>query len=168
MKPVLVLVPGLGADREAWRHQIDHLADIAEIRVVDLRPCASRAEMATVVLAAAREPFALAGQSMGGWVAQYAAAQAPERVNRLALLNTWGRPDPAFNDVQRQAIAEIRAGRFEETLDAHLPRVLHPSRLSDTQLVSALKTMQRRAGPDVFIRHIQAMVDDYDSRAACR
>jgi pimeloyl-ACP methyl ester carboxylesterase len=100
-KPVLVLVPGLGADAGDWPHQIDHLADLADVTVADLRACASRSEMAEAVLNTVPGPFALAGHSMGGWVAQEAAARAPQRVTRLALLNTWARPDAAVIAAQR-------------------------------------------------------------------
>jgi hypothetical protein len=58
-KPVLVLVPGLGADAGDWPHQIDHLADVADVTVADLRPCASRAEMAKAVPSAVPGAFAL-------------------------------------------------------------------------------------------------------------
>lgn len=135
----------------------------AEITVVDLRDCSSQAEMADAVLAATRGQFAIAGQSMGGWVAQAVAARAPARVTKLALLNSWARPDPAFNRVQRRTIADIQSGGFEKALDEHLPRVLHEAHLRDAALVAELRAMQRRAGPDVFVRHIQAMIDAYDS-----
>jgi pimeloyl-ACP methyl ester carboxylesterase len=158
MRQTLVLVPGLGADEAAWRHQLDHLGDEADVRVADLRSCRSRHEMADAVLGSAPPRFALAGQSMGGWVAQEVAARAAERVTKLALLNTWARPDPAFNEVQRRSIDAIRAGRFEEELDAHLPRVFHPDHLANAELVRELRAMQRRAGPDVFAAHIEAMV----------
>jgi pimeloyl-ACP methyl ester carboxylesterase len=164
-KAPLVLVPGLGADAGDWPYQIDHLADIAEITVADLRSCASRAQMGEVVLSATSGPFALAGHSMGGWAAQEAAARAPQRVTRLALLNTWARSDTAAIAAQRRAIAMISQGHFEEFLDKNLPRIVHPDRAGDAGLRAALKAMQRRAGPEVFARHLGALVNDADSRA---
>jgi pimeloyl-ACP methyl ester carboxylesterase len=148
MAQALILVPGLGADQASWQHQVEHLADIADMTVADLKKCGSRGEMADAVLQAAPERFALAGQSMGGWVAQEVAARAPERVTRLALLNTWARPDPEFNDKQRDVIRRIDAGQFSDVLDEHIPRILHPDRVKEKDLVKT----------------IQAMLNAYDSR----
>jgi pimeloyl-ACP methyl ester carboxylesterase len=121
--------------------------------------------MAEAILSAASGPVALAGHSMGGWAAQEAAARAPQRVTRLALLNSWARPDAAAIAAQRRAIEMIGQRHFEEFLDENLPRIVHPGRASDVTLSAALKTMQRRAGPEVFARHLRALVNDFDSRA---
>ena len=84
----LVLLPGLLCDAELWRHQIDHLQIITEPIGADLTKHDSMEWMAASVLDAAPEKFALAGLSMGGYVAQAVLRLAPERVERLALLDT--------------------------------------------------------------------------------
>lgn len=165
MKPSLVLVPGLASDDACWKHQTENLQEIAEVTVADLSACTSRAEMADAILKAAPERFALAGNSMGGWAAQEVAAKAPARVTKLALIGTWARPDPDFNKFQREVIKQIKEGHFEEVCAEHIPKVLHPDRKTDKALVDVLKGMMKRAGPEVTARQIQAMVDDYDSRA---
>jgi pimeloyl-ACP methyl ester carboxylesterase len=165
MKPALILLPGLGADGASWQHQLEHLSDAAELTVLDLWACASRADMAEHVLRTAPERFALAGQSMGGWVAQDVAARAPERVTKLALLNTWARPDPALNEVQRDGVRRMKAGEFEPVVREHLPRILPAPALEDAALVGTLTAMAQRAGPEVVARQLQAMIDAYDSRA---
>jgi pimeloyl-ACP methyl ester carboxylesterase len=165
MKQPLILVPGLASDAASWQHQLDHLADVAEITVADLRACSSRAEMVSAVLRAAPPRFALAGQSMGGWVGMELAARAPERVIKLALLATWTNPDPAFNDEQRAAIRHIRSGEFDQVCRDHSRLVILPAHRQDERLVMTIEAMLQRAGPEVMTRHIQAMIDDYDSRA---
>jgi pimeloyl-ACP methyl ester carboxylesterase len=113
MNALLVLVPGLGADAGERAKQIDCLVDVAELTVADLGPCGSRTQMAEAILSAASGPFALAaGHSMGGWAAQEAAARAPHCVTRLALLNTWARPDPAAIVAQRRANRHDQSGAF--------------------------------------------------------
>jgi pimeloyl-ACP methyl ester carboxylesterase len=84
----LVLLPGTLLDAELFGHQIAHLADVAAITVGDLANDDSVAGMARTVLAAAPPRFALAGLSLGGIVAFEIMRQAPERVTRLALLDT--------------------------------------------------------------------------------
>jgi pimeloyl-ACP methyl ester carboxylesterase len=163
--PPLVLVPGLASDAACFAHQIATLADIVEPRVVDLGRCGSRRDMADAVLASAPARFILAGNSMGGWVAQEVAARAPDRVACLLLVATWARPDPAFNARQRQTIDDIRQGRFEEVMRAHGRAILHPRLQDDAQLLGALYAMQARIGPQTTARHIQAMVDSYDTTA---
>jgi pimeloyl-ACP methyl ester carboxylesterase len=70
VKSRILLLPGLLADDWSWTHQVRHLADQAEVTVVDLRPYSTRAEMVDRVLATDPGPFALAGHSMGGWVTE--------------------------------------------------------------------------------------------------
>src|SRR5215469_9877144 len=95
-KTPLVLVPGLLCDAALWRGQVEDLADIADCRIADVTRDDSITVMAQRVLAEAPPgPFALAGLSMGGYVAQVMARLAPERVERLALLDTSARADTA-------------------------------------------------------------------------
>ena len=102
----LVLLPGTLLDAELFGHQIAHLADVADITVGDLANDDSIAGMARTVLAAAPQRFALAGLSLGGIVAFEIMRRAPERVTRLALLDT--NPLPA---AARAACRLGRAGR---------------------------------------------------------
>src|SRR3546814_5736261 len=88
----LALLPGLLCDAALWQPQIETLADLAEPWVADLTTQASTAAMAESVLAAMPDRFALAGLSMGGYVALEIMARAPARVPRLALLDTRFHP----------------------------------------------------------------------------
>ncbi len=89
----LALLPGLLTDRALWAHQIEALADLAESRVADFTTQGSIAGMARSVLEMMPARFALAGLSMGGYVAMEVLRQAPERVGLLALLDTKARLD---------------------------------------------------------------------------
>jgi pimeloyl-ACP methyl ester carboxylesterase len=109
--PQLILLPGLLNDAELWRDQISGLADVARVWVPDLAPYATLREMAESVLAKAEPTFALAGFSMGGYVAQEIARIAPERIERLALLDTSIRVDTPERAAQRKALKRPRAGR---------------------------------------------------------
>src|SRR5262249_33357787 len=66
----LLLLPGLLCDDALWRRQVEGLADIAVPRVADLTQDDSFPGMARRVLSQAPERFALAGLSMGGYLAQ--------------------------------------------------------------------------------------------------
>ncbi len=159
----LILIPGLGGDADAWKHQIDHLKEITEPIVIGLDRQKSRAEMAKFILDHSPPYFALAGHSLGGWVAQEVAAFASDRISKLFLINTWTLPDPRFNEMQRQTILRIRAGQLDEVLNEHLPRILHPSRLSDKTLTETIRKIQNRCAPETYCRQIQAMIDDYST-----
>ena len=84
-----------------------------------LTPQASIGELAGVVLARAPAGrFALAGLSMGGYVALEVVRRAPERVAALALLDTSARPDtPEQTALRRSAIA-ASASDFEGVVRA--------------------------------------------------
>ena len=89
----LVFVPGLLCDAALWAHQIAHMEDIAKCQVGDTRSDDTVAGMAETILRGAPERFALAGLSMGGYVCFEIMRRAPERVVRLALLDTAAVPD---------------------------------------------------------------------------
>ena len=104
----LVLLPGLLCDRALWQPQIEGLQDFADIRVADLTSSDTMEALAADVLREAPARFALAGLSMGGYVALSVMAVAPERVTHLALLDTTARPDtPERSKVRRGLIAQI-------------------------------------------------------------
>ncbi len=164
-KSPLVLLPGLLCDRALWAPQIEALADVAEVSVADLTQADSMADMAAAVLAAAPARFALAGLSMGGYVAFEVLRRAPERVLRLALLDTSARADtPEQTQARRDLIALTQQGDFKGVTPRLLPRWVHPSRVGDAALVETVTAMTRRVGRDAFIRQQTAIMNRPDSR----
>src|ERR1700688_1935567 len=90
----LVLLPGLLCDEEVWREQIGALSDLVTCTCLDWGSLDSIVSMAELVLRTAPDRFALAGHSMGGRVAFQVYQMAPQRVTRIALLNTAVGPRP--------------------------------------------------------------------------
>ncbi|WP_423814483.1 alpha/beta fold hydrolase, partial [Pseudomonas viridiflava] len=89
----LIMLPGLLNDARLWAQQQAVLGKDRPVHIADLTRDNSIVGMAARVLSAAPERFALAALSMGGYVALEILRQAPERVERLALVDTMARPD---------------------------------------------------------------------------
>jgi pimeloyl-ACP methyl ester carboxylesterase len=161
----LVFVPGLLCDDRLWRHQAEHLADLADPMTADVTRGASVPEIARSVLDVSPERFALAGLSMGGYVALEIMRVAPERVARLALLDTSARADTSEQTATRRELIELsREGRFEEVPRRLLPNIVHPDRLDDERLTSTVFAMAEAVGPEAFVRQEQAIIGRPDSR----
>ncbi len=86
----LVLVPGLICDQEVWAHGRAYLSDVADITIAPADETDTMQGLAEAVLDLAPKTFAIAGFSMGGYVALEVLRQAPHRVERIALLDTSG------------------------------------------------------------------------------
>ena len=170
MAPALVLIPGLLCDERLWRREMEGLADLADpILVPDVTGQDSMREMAREVLATAPERFALAGLSMGGYVALEIVRQAPDRVEALALLDTSARPDAPEQTKTRLALIKMaRDGRFDEVWRTLLPKIVHPDRVDDPGIVAAVEEMARSVGPEAFERQERAIIGRPDSRADLR
>jgi pimeloyl-ACP methyl ester carboxylesterase len=84
----LVLLPAMGCDGQLWARQIMDLANLAQPEFGDLSQDDTLSAMAARVLANAPPRFAVAGVSLGGYVAMEMVRQAPERVTRIALFGT--------------------------------------------------------------------------------
>jgi pimeloyl-ACP methyl ester carboxylesterase len=161
----LVLLPGLLNDARLWRDQVAGLADLAEPTVADLTRHDSMAELAAAVLDAAPARFALAGLSMGGYVAFEILRRAPDRVARLALLDTRPDPDPPEGVERRKAlIEEAEAGGFEAIPDKLLPALVAEANRNDPEVVEPVRAMARRVGRDAFARQQTAIMNRPDSR----
>lgn len=161
----LLLMPGLLCDAALWRHQTETLADIADMTVTDMTQDDSLEGMARRALAAAPDRFALAGLSMGGYAAQAVMRLAPERVTRLALLDTAARADDEARKVLRRAlVARAAAGDLDGVIDHHLPAFIAADRLGDKALTDVVRASARAVGAAAYGRQQQAIIDRPDNR----
>jgi pimeloyl-ACP methyl ester carboxylesterase len=156
--PHLVLLPGLVNDSRLWQHQASGLADIARVSVGDLTKGHTIAEMASDVLASAPAgQFALAGLSMGGYVALEIMRQAPERILALALLDTSARPDTPTALENRSIAIEKAESNYQAVIEELMPKQLHPQHMADAEMVSMITDMAMSLGNKTFIRQQRAI-----------
>jgi pimeloyl-ACP methyl ester carboxylesterase len=91
--------------------------------------------------------------------------QAPERVTRLALLDTSARPDTPEQTANRRALIRMcEKGEFKGVTRRLLPQWIHPSRVNDTSVADVVLAMTARVGRDAFIREQTAIMGRPDSR----
>ena len=161
----IVLVPGLNCSALLYAEQIPALWRFGPVTAADHRRDDSIAAIARRILAAAPPRFALAGLSMGGYIAFEIMRQAPHRVFKLALLDTGAGPETAEQtERRRHRIALTKAGRFAEAVDMHFPVVVHRDRHGDAALKRLVRAMAEEIGPEAFLRQQQAIIDRPDSR----
>lgn len=163
-KPHLLLLPGLLCDARLWQPQAAGLAELAQVRVADLSQAESIGGLAEQVLAQAPDCFALAGLSMGGYVALEIMRQAPQRVLGLALLDTSARADSAEAKLGRADLMDQAEHDFAALVARLLPKFVHPAHLSDAALLEGITAMAHSLGRDVFLRQQRAMLGRIDSR----
>jgi pimeloyl-ACP methyl ester carboxylesterase len=165
MSQPLILVPGLTCTAALWAPQIAALAKHATVSVADHSSHDTMAGIARLILAHAPQRFALAGLSMGGYIAFEIMRQAPDRVTRLALLDTSAKPFDQTQTPGRQALVALaRSEGMEAALRKLLPVFLHPAHLKDEALVATVLEMGRDTGPDTFERQQAALMSRPDSR----
>lgn len=160
----LLFLPGLLCDARLWRDQVTGLADLAAPVVADLTLDSDVAAMAARAIAAIEGPFALAGLSMGGYVALEVMRQVPGRVTRLALFDTSARPDTPEQARQRRGLISLtRSGQFRGVTPRLLPRLLH-ARNQPGPLADEVMAMAGRVGREAFLRQQAAILARPDSR----
>jgi len=165
-KTTLILLPGMMNTEVLWRHQVKTLGDIADVRVGDLTGHDTIDDLADSILASAPETFALAGLSLGGYTAQSIMRKAPERVSRLALLDTSAHPDtPQQSEGRRAQIEATRAGKFADNVEAGLGLWLHADRFDDATFIEEVRRMATSIGPEAYLRQQNALAGRPDNRA---
>ncbi len=164
----LVLLPGMMCDRRMWEAQLASLSGQVDISVGDISGFESMAEIAAAVLDQAPDKFALAGLSMGGIVAMEMWRQQPQRIERLALLDTNFRADaPHRREIRDRQILEARQGKLQTLLcDELKPNYLAREHRDNLQLLDELLEMGMDLGKEVFVRQSLALRDRVDSSAS--
>jgi pimeloyl-ACP methyl ester carboxylesterase len=161
----IMLVPGLLVTARLYAEQIPALWRLGPVTVADHTRDDSMAAIARRILADAPPRFALAGLSMGGYVAFEIVRQAPERVARLALLSTSARLDPPeITERRRRQIALAQEGRFRDVADMQFRLLVHRSRLDDEGLETLVRLMADETGAEAFVRQQTAIIGRADSR----
>jgi pimeloyl-ACP methyl ester carboxylesterase len=123
------------------------------------------AAIARRILAAAPPRFALAGLSMGGYIAFEIMRQAPERVAKLALLDTGPRTDtPEQTERRRVLMAMAKEGRYAEIPELAFPLYVHGNRHGDEALKRIVRGMAEDTGLEAYLRQQQAILSRPDSR----
>ncbi|MDC1454664.1 alpha/beta hydrolase [Amylibacter sp.] len=161
----LVLLPGMMCDERLFAPQINELSKRREVHFAKITDHETISELASDVLNNAPPVFALAGLSMGGIVAMEIVSQAPERVERLALLDT--NPLAELPDVLKRRgpqIDAIKNGQLKEIIrDEMKPNYLFDG-VRKTEILKLCMDMALDIGPDAFIRQSIALRDRVDQK----
>ncbi|MYM26290.1 alpha/beta fold hydrolase [Duganella sp. FT135W] len=168
-KPTLLLLPGLLCDATNWSAQCEALNGVADCIVPvygELRSIEAMAEYVLELAPVGR--FSLAGHSMGGRVALEVMRYAPERVERLALLDTGFQPLCPGESGTKELLARYellelaRAFGMRDMGKQWARGMVHPSRIGSAVFESILD-MIARSTPDMFEGQIHALLSRPDA-----
>jgi pimeloyl-ACP methyl ester carboxylesterase len=161
----ILLVPGLVSSPRIYEPVIPALWRYGPVTVANHVRDDNMAVIARRILAEAPPRFALAGHSMGGYIAFEIMRQAREWVAKLALINTQARSDtPEISERRRGQMARAKAGEFHAILDELFPLFVHPSRRDDADLRKLVHDMGDDMGAAAFVRQQTAVIGRADSR----
>jgi pimeloyl-ACP methyl ester carboxylesterase len=160
----LVLIPGMMCDARMWGG-IDRALGVPVIHHLPVR-ANTMADLAAHFLGDAPPRFALAGLSLGGILAMEILRQAPQRVMRLALLDTNPRAETPAQQTRRAAqIARAQAGDLEGVMRHDMkPNYLAPGP-NQSAVLDLCMDMALSLGPQVFAQQSAALRDRPDQQA---
>ena len=159
------MLPGMMCDARLFAPQIDALQADYEIIVPQLCYPDSIAAIAERVLREVQPPrFNLLGLSMGGIVAMSMVGLAPQRVSRLALLDTNHLADPPERrPLRNRQIADVKQGKLRAVIVGEMkPNYLAGGSRGNSHLLDTLITMAMDLGADCFIAQSIALRDRPD------
>jgi pimeloyl-ACP methyl ester carboxylesterase len=161
----LLLLPGTLNDAALWDAAVAALGEHADIRIADMTAHDSTGALADAAIARMPPgPFAVAGFSLGGYVALEIMRRAGPRVTGLALLNTSARPETPEGRPGRQKMMALAQSDFARLTAMLIQFMLPAERQRDAALTASIRAMMERVGPEAFVRQSQAVMDRNDSR----
>jgi len=165
----LVLLPGMMCDARLFGPQIAAFEAERDVIVPDVGGYPSTAQIASDILSNVPEQFALAGLSLGGILAMEIMRIAPDRVTRLALMDTNPKAEAEHIAARREPqIAKAQAGQLADVMrDEMKPNYLAdgPGRAAVLDLVLEMALGQ---GADVFTRQSRALQTRRDQQDVLR
>ena len=169
MSEPLVFLPGMMCDARVFAPQVTALSRDYVVTVAPITLGERIEEIASAILPLLPHKFALAGLSMGGIVAMEILRKAPDRVTRLALMDTNALAEtPASAAAYEPLIIGAKAGRLDDMMRQMMrPEYLAPGP-QRVEVLNSFLDMARDLGPDVFIRQIRALQRRRDQQATLR
>ncbi|MET4100959.1 pimeloyl-ACP methyl ester carboxylesterase [Roseovarius sp. MBR-78] len=165
----VVFVPGMMCDARLFAPQI---ADLSRERVVSVAPITGGdriEEIASGLLDHLPRRFALAGLSMGGIVAMEILRRAPDRVTRIALMDTNSLAEtPQSSAGYEPLVAKLRAGMMAEAVELVLGRDVLAPGPQRAEILAQVVAMAEGLGPDVLVRQVRALQRRRDYQAVLR
>ena len=161
----ILLVPGLASSARIYAPVIPALWRLGPVMIANHIRDDNMADIAARVLSEAPPRFALAGHSMGGYIALEIMRQAPERVVKLALINTQARPDTPEATARRRGLMErARRGELRAIREESFPELVHPSRRDDAGILELVHAQDEDVGVEGYLRQQVAIIARVDSR----
>jgi pimeloyl-ACP methyl ester carboxylesterase len=161
----IVLIPGLNCSPRLYASQIPVMWRFGPVTVAQHTRDDTMAAIAKRILTTAPPRFAVAGLSMGGYIALEIVRQAAGRVAKLALLDTNARDDsPEAQQKRRANIALAESGRFADVIEDVWPMLVHPDRRADEGLKRIHVAMCNDVGPKGYVRQQKAILTRIDWR----
>ncbi|HKL55550.1 MAG TPA: alpha/beta fold hydrolase [Roseovarius sp.] len=169
MRDPLVLLPGLMCDSHLFHEQITALSAEYAVMVAPVSGGERLEEIASSLLDQLPARFALAGHSVGGMVAMEILRRAPDRVTRLALIDTSPLAEtPQAAADYEPAIIKLKSGRLEEAVQTLVPAEALAAGHHRQAVVVAQVEMALRVGEGAIIRQIRAMQRRRDYQSVLR
>ncbi|WEK44828.1 MAG: alpha/beta fold hydrolase [Candidatus Sphingomonas colombiensis] len=160
----IVLASGQLLTQQTWTPQIAAWAN-RDVRHADHQRDDTIAGMASRLLDAAPERFALVAHALGGFVAFEVMRRAPERVARLALVATLASADGPAQTARRQGYIDlVESGRFDQVIEERIPILFPPEKRDDAALLGLARRMAADTGAETFLRQQRAIMGRIDSR----
>jgi pimeloyl-ACP methyl ester carboxylesterase len=159
----VLLLPGSLCDEYVWSPQIAAFSAEYRISCARLPERDTLAATAQAVLESAPPVFSLAGYALGARIALEIMRTAPDRVERLALLDASVAGVAENEAVRRQTLIDLALGQGMKPLAQHfLPQIVHPSRLADPRFMAGLTDMVCRFSPQGYQREARMLLSRPD------
>lgn len=163
-KPSLIILPGWGGNEMLWQHQIEHLQDIIDVRVITVTTADTIDKMAEAVLNDAPGNFSVVGHSIGGWVAQFLAIHFPEKINKLILVSTWtGQSMPDLNNFFIKALQCLKNNQRAELLKEVTSNLFYQYHTEKKALLNLVEKSQARFPTEGLINQLLAEMNSRDT-----
>jgi len=169
MQDPLVFLPGMMCDAGLFAPQ---MADLGRDRAVTIAPTTDGErieEIASNLLDQLPLKFALVGQSIGGVVAMELMRRAPDRVTRIALINTNSLAETPQSAADFEpVIIKLRAGSLEEAARELMPSEYLAPEAERGQIMAQLIGMAFNIGAEAIVRQLRAMQRRRDYQSVLR
>jgi len=169
MKEPLVLLPGMMCDARLFGPQIAELSCDTAVMVAPVTLGERVEEIASGLLDILPKRFAVAGLGLGGVVAMEILRRAPDRISRIALIDTHPLAETPVTAANREPqIVKARSGRLMEVMRTEIPLSALAPGPYRAEVLALVMEMAQTLGPEVYIRQSRAMQRRKDQQGTLR